>query len=184
VPQLADRVSPRRIDGAGVRCPRTTGAALVRKGRGLIEREVLSWPEFGVAARELAQQVVDSGYEPDVILAIARGGLIPAGAVAYALDLHNVATVNVEFYTGVEQRMELPIMLPPVLDVTDIAGATLLVVDDVADTGKTLELVRRFAAEHVSAVRAAVIYEKPQSVVKCDYVWRRTQKWVDFPWSS
>ncbi len=150
----------------------------------MTERETLSWSEFGVAARELAQQVVDGGYAPDVILAIARGGLIPAAAVAYALDLHNVATVNVEFYTGVEERMEVPIMLPPVLDATDIAGATLLVVDDVTDTGKTLELVKRFAVEHVAAVRTAVLYEKPQSVVKCEYVWRRTEKWVDFPWSA
>src|SRR5699024_1890293 len=47
------------------------------------EREVLTWESFGAAARELAQQVVDSGFEPEVVVAIARGGLLPGGAVAY-----------------------------------------------------------------------------------------------------
>jgi len=149
-----------------------------------VEREVLSWQSFGVATRGIATQVVESGYRPDVVIAIARGGLIPSGAVAYALDLHNVFTVNVEFYTGSEERLELPIMLPPVLDVADIAGSIALIVDDVADSGKTLELVRDFCAEHVSEVRCAVLYDKPWTELPVDYVWRRTGKWVDFPWSA
>jgi len=54
-------------------------------------REVLTWEMFGNASRELAQQVFDSGFQPDLILSIARGGLFAAGAVSYALgtsDLH------------------------------------------------------------------------------------------------
>jgi uncharacterized protein len=148
-----------------------------------VEREILTWQAFGEAARKLASDVVESGYRPDVILAIARGGLIPAGAVAYALNLLNVVTVNVEFYTEMDERLELPIMLPPVLDVTDIAGSTVLVVDDITDTGKTMQLVRDFCADHVADVRCAVIYQKLRSEVNCEYVWGRTDKWVEFPWS-
>ena len=51
------------------------------------ERENLTWQEFGDAARELAQQIVNSGWKPDLIVAIARGGLIPAGAIAYAMGV-------------------------------------------------------------------------------------------------
>jgi hypoxanthine phosphoribosyltransferase len=58
------------------------------------------------------------------------------------------------------------------------------VADDVADTGTTLELVRDFCAGYVAEVRTAVIYEKPQSVLRFDYVWRRTDRWIDFPWST
>jgi uncharacterized protein len=36
----------------------------------------------------------------------------------------------------------------------------------------------------VTEVRTAVIYEKPRSLVRCDYVWRRTDRWIDFPWST
>lgn len=59
----------------------------------------------------------------------------------------------------------------------------MLVADDVADTGKTLKLVYDFCHEHVAEVRSAVIYEKPRSLVKCDYVWKRTDRWINFPWS-
>lgn len=44
-------------------------------------REVLTWEAFGVAGRQLAQPVVDDGYRPDLILTVARGGLLPAGAL-------------------------------------------------------------------------------------------------------
>lgn len=66
----------------------------------------------------------------------------------------------------------------------DLAGFQVLVVDDVADTGETLRLVRDHCADHVAEARSAVIYEKPRSVVKCEYVWRRTDRWIDVPWSS
>ena len=51
------------------------------------DREIMTWDIFGVASRELAIQVADSGYEPDIILAIARGGLLTAGALGYALSV-------------------------------------------------------------------------------------------------
>ena len=148
------------------------------------EREVLTYEAFGTAARELAQQVAADGFEPDLILSIARGGLFLGGALGYALDVKNLFVMNVEFYTGVDERLDLPVVLPPTLDVVDLTGANVLIADDVADTGKTLELVRDFCAGHVTEVRTAVVYEKPQSVVRCDYVLRRTDRWIDFPWSS
>ncbi len=148
------------------------------------EHEILPWALFGEASRSLAQQVVESGYRPTIILGVARGGLLPAAAIAYALDIKNVFTINVEFYTGIDERLEFPVMLPPLLDAVDIAGATVLVADDVADTGATLKLVTDFCAEHVADVRCAVLYEKPRSAVKCEYVWRRTDRWIDFPWSA
>jgi hypoxanthine phosphoribosyltransferase len=148
------------------------------------EREVLTWAEFGDASRELAGAVVADGYRPDLILTVARGGLLPAGALGYALDVKNIAVVNVEFYTGVDERLDVPVMLPPVPDAVDLAGAKVLLVDDVADTGETLRLVREFCGDHVAEVRTAVLYEKPRSSVKCEYVWRRTDRWIDFPWSS
>ena len=80
------------------------------------EREILSWATFGDATRGLAQQIADSGFEPDIVLAVARGGLTVAGAVAYALGVKNCFAMNVEFYTGVDTRLDVPVMLPPTLD--------------------------------------------------------------------
>ncbi|POM22654.1 Xanthine phosphoribosyltransferase [Actinomadura rubteroloni] len=147
-------------------------------------REVLTWELFGTASRELAVAVASDGYRPDLILSIARGGLFVAGALGYALDVKNLHVMNIEFYTGVDQRLEMPVMLPPTPSAVDLSGARVLVADDVADTGATLRLVRDFCADHVADVRCAVVYEKPRSAVKCEYVWRRTDRWIDFPWSA
>jgi hypoxanthine phosphoribosyltransferase len=144
----------------------------------------MTWEELGAGARELARQVADGGYRPEMVLAIARGGLLVAGALAYALDVKNTYTMNVEFYTGVDERLELPMILPPVPDLVDVAEARVLIADDVADTGQTLALVKEFCAGKVREVRAAVLYEKPRTTVRCEYVWRRTDRWIDFPWSA
>ena len=148
------------------------------------EREILTWELFGKSSRDLAQLVADDGYAPEMILSIARGGLLVGGALGYALGVKNVYTMNVEFYTGVDERLEVPRILPPAPDFVDLDDALILIVDDVADTGHTLESVEEFCAGKVGEVRTAVLYEKPRSLVKCDYVWRRTDLWIDFPWSD
>ena len=148
------------------------------------EREIMTWDDFGTASRDLAQSVVDDGYEPDMVLAIARGGLLIGGAIGYALSVKNVYTMNVEFYTGVDERLEVPRILPPAPDFVDMSHARILVVDDVADTGHTLKSVQEFCHGKVAEVRTGGLYEKSHSVVKCDYVWKYTDLWINFPWSD
>jgi uncharacterized protein len=147
------------------------------------ERELMSWDDLGDGARRLAELVHGDGYRPDIVLAVARGGLLVAGAIAYALDVKNTFTMNVEFYTGVDERLPMPMLLPPVPDLVDFAETRVLIADDVADTGATLALVKDFCQGKVAEVRCAVLYEKPRSVVRCEYVWRRTDRWIEFPWS-
>ncbi len=139
------------------------------------EREIMTWEMFGEASRELSQMVADD-YEPDMILSIARGGLLIGGAMGYALSVKNVYTMNVEFYTGVDERLEVPRILPPAPDFVDVSHARILIADDVADTGHTLRSVQLFCEGKVAEVRTAVLYEKSHSVVKCDYVWKRTDR--------
>lgn len=155
-----------------------------QNGRMGAAREILTWDQFGQASRELARQVVDSGFEPDIVLSITRGGLLPAGAIAYALDNKNIHIINVEFYTGVDERLPEPVFLAPLPSTHYLADRTVLIIDDVADTGETLRMVRDFCDEHATESRTAVLYEKPRSVIACDYVWKRTDEWIAFPWSS
>ena len=147
------------------------------------EREVMTWADLGAGSRRLAEIVHEDGYEPDMILAIARGGLLVAGALAYSLGVKNTFTMNVEFYTGIDERLEVPMILPPVPDLVDFTETRVLIADDVADTGATLALVKHFLEDKVAEARCAVLYEKPRSIVQCEYVWRRTDRWIDFPWS-
>lgn len=150
----------------------------------MTDREDLTWELFGSAARELAADVADDDFTPDLILAIARGGLFVAGVLGYELNVKNVHLTNIEFYTGVDERLDVPVMLPPVPSSVDLSGAKVLIADDVADTGGTLRLVRDFCAEHVAEARVAVLYQKPQSSVDCEYVWRSTDRWINFPWTA
>lgn len=147
-------------------------------------RETLDWAGFGTAVRELAERIDADGYRADAIVAIARGGLLVGGALAYALGVKPSYLVNVEYYTGEGRTMERPVVLPPALDLEAARDARVLVADDVADSGHTLKLVEELCADAVADVRTVVLYEKPASVVRCDYVWKHTEGWIDFPWSS
>ncbi|YAL84004.1 phosphoribosyltransferase [Dermacoccaceae bacterium W4C1] len=150
----------------------------------LVDKEVLTWEGFGDAGRELARVVAAGDYEPEIIIAVARGGLLPAGHLAYALGLKLADAVNVEFYTDVHETLPEPVLLAPMLDHESIRGKRLLVVDDVADSGRTLALVVQLLRDQGAQVRSAVLYAKSASVVEPDYVWKRTDEWIVFPWSA
>lgn len=148
------------------------------------EREILTWELFGTASRELATAIARDGFRPDAIVAIARGGLTLAGVLGYALDVKMLGSLNVEFYTGVEETLAAPVVLPPTLDQESLAGKSILLVDDVADSGRTLALVLQLLRAGGGEVRTVCLYAKPQTVQEPDYVWRRTGDWIMFPWSS
>lgn len=181
--QLAERQTEQRVEQSVEQSTEQSG-----------ERETLTWQGFGDATRELARDIVESGWIPDLIIAVARGGLLPAGAISYAMEVKAMGTMNVEFYTGVGQTLNEPRLLPPLMDVSAIDGKRVLVVDDVADSGRTLKMVmdminsRGLSLDLSTTVqveaRSAVIYRKPRSVIKPDYVWRSTEKWINFPWST
>ncbi len=148
------------------------------------EREHLSYTEFGSAVIDLAHQIRNSQFQPEIVLSIARGGFFLGAALGYALGVKNSFTMSVEFYIGIEERLPMPVVLPPVPNKVDLKGATVLIADDVADSGETLRLVQEFWRGTVKEARTVVLYEKPRSVVKPDYVWRKTEKWIEFPWSA
>ncbi|MCT9002859.1 phosphoribosyltransferase [Microbacterium memoriense] len=147
------------------------------------QRETLTWTGFGDATRELSRSIVASGFEPDVVVAIARGGLLPGGAIAYGLGVKSCGALNVEFYTGVGTVLEAPVLLSPDLDLASLAGKRVLLVDDVADSGRTLALAVDLLAARAADVRSVCLYTKPGSIARPDFVWRETDLWIDFPWS-
>jgi hypoxanthine phosphoribosyltransferase len=148
------------------------------------EREVLGWLEFGGASRDLAHEIVQDGFEPDVIVAIARGGLLLAGGIAYALGVKSCAAFNVEFYTGVGTRLPEPIVLPPLLDKASLSGQKVLLVDDVSDSGRTMKMVVELIEAMGAEVKTVVLYTKPGTVFVPDFTWRHTGQWITFPWSA
>jgi uncharacterized protein len=150
----------------------------------MIERETLTWDAFGDATRDLARDILADGFVPEVVVAIARGGLLPAGAIAYGLGVKNCGALNVEFYTGIGTVLDAPEVLPPALDIEYLKGRRVLLVDDVADSGRTLKLAVKLLQDRGADMRSVVIYTKPTTIVRPDYSWKDTSLWIDFPWSA
>lgn len=148
------------------------------------QREILTWDGFGEASRDLSRRIIGDGFVPEVVVAIARGGLLPAGAIAYGLGVKSCGALNVEFYTGIGTVLDAPALLPPDLDLGYLPGKRVLLVDDVADSGRTLALAVAMLTQAGADVRSVCIYSKPGSVAMPDYVWRETDRWIDFPWSA
>lgn len=148
------------------------------------EREVLTWDGFGVATREISRRIIADDFDVEVVVAIARGGLLPGGAIAYGLGAKSCGALNVEFYTGMGTVLTAPELLPPALDLDYLAGRRVLLVDDVADSGRTLKLAVELLDSEGADVRSATLYTKPGSLKHPDYSWRETPLWIDFPWSA
>ena len=147
-------------------------------------KEILQWSDFADASRELAEAVLSSGYKPDVVIAIARGGLLLAGAISYALGTKNCGSINVEFYTGVDERLPKPVLSAPMLDAPALAGKRVLLVDDVSDSGHTMAMVVGLLGETAMEVLTATLYTKPRIVHVPHFTWRTTDGWIVFPWSA
>ncbi len=147
------------------------------------DRQVLTWHEVDQATDEIARQVTGSGFAPAIIIAIARGGMVPAGVLAYKLGIKLADTINVEFYTDQERTRPDPVLLAPMLETEAISNHKILVVDDVADTGRTLALVMKLLRGFGADVRSAVVCTKPGTIVAPDFRWKTTDGWIVFPWS-
>jgi len=129
----------------------------------------------------LAQRIKSSGYKAEVIVGVSRGGWPPARIMSDLLENSNVANMKVEFYKDIGVRSKKPRITQPVT--AKVTGKRVLVVDDVADSGHSLNVVanhlRRKGAEEL---KVCTIYLKPQSTFHPDFYAKTTRKWIIFPW--
>jgi len=143
--------------------------------------EVLSWDFTYQLLIELAEKIRKSNYRPDLILGISRGGWPPARVISDFLENPNIANIKVEFYTDISKMSKEPIITQTIS--TPVEGKSILLVDDVADTGKTLKLVyNKLIENNAKDIKVATLYYKPKSVFKPDFFMMDTKAWVVFPW--
>jgi hypoxanthine phosphoribosyltransferase len=145
-----------------------------------LELKFPSWEEIYGMLLNLAQKIQQSKFKPDIIMGISRGGLVPARLLSDLLENPNIATVAAQFYVDIAQIEPEPKITQPVS--VSVNSKKVLVVDDVADTGKSLKLVTGHLAENgASEVRVATVYYKPWSVTLPDYYETNTSCWSVFP---
>lgn len=146
-----------------------------------IEFEVPTWNQIYEMLLDIACKIQESGFQPDVIVGISRGGWPPARVLSDLLDNPNLANVKAEFYLGVAETKEKPILTQPVS--MDVADKKVLVVDEVSDTGKSLRLVKEHIINQGAGdAKIATVYYKPWSIVLPDYYGKETSRWIVFPW--
>ncbi|MCC6022034.1 MAG: phosphoribosyltransferase [Desulfurococcaceae archaeon] len=141
----------------------------------------LSWNDIMSLTIKLSFKLIESNYLPDTLVGILRGGWIITRLLSDFLSIDSVDVVGVKFYKGVEERHEKPVVTHPLI--SDVSGKKVLIVDDVADSGRTLqtavELVQLYNPKEV---RTASLYVKPWSVIVPDYYVSKTDAWIVFPW--
>jgi len=138
----------------------------------------VSWEELHRDTRLLCQELIASGQTFDGIVAIARGGLIPAAIVARELEIRVVDTVCVASYGGGEGKEQLS--EPRILKHALGDGAGMLLVDDLVDTGATASAIRAT----LPRATFATVYAKPEGLPLVDHVVRKVSQhtWIRFPW--
>ncbi|MCE4616403.1 MAG: hypothetical protein F7C09_04985 [Aeropyrum sp.] len=160
--------------------PVTHGGSKEVSGR-RVELMYISWDDVDEAVREVAASIRRSGFEPNVIVGILRGGVVPARLLADELGVEDIGIVEVKLYTSIGVRKPRPYIRQPL--VLEVRGRNVLVVDDVSDSGLTLQ----YAIEAVdlympSQVKTATLYIKPWTSLIPDYYARSVDKWIVFPW--
>jgi len=146
-----------------------------------IEFEIPTWNEIYHMLLNLAEKIRKNGFRPDIIVGISRGGWPPARVMSDLLENPELANVRVEFYLGVAETKKEPVITQSVS--MPVKAKKVLILDDVADTGKSLQLAKKHVTERgAEEVKVATIYYKPWSVIVPDYYEKKTEKWVVFPW--
>lgn len=144
---------------------------------------MVSWDEAYRLCKIVARKIKEAGYEPDLVIGIARGGLVPARIVCDFLLKKELACVKVEHWGIAATLGTAKIKYPLQVDIT---GKRILVVDDVADTGDTYAVLMEYLMEKEPLeVRTAVLQYKTCSTFVPGY-WGEKQerwKWIIYPWA-
>ena len=129
-----------------------------------------------------AQILVDKcrDFNPEVLLAVARGGLTLSHLMAQALDMRNLYTLNSIHYEG-----ELKLETFNIFNIPDLSSAKkVLIVDDIVDSGETMREILKVLKEKFPKVefKLATLFYKNTALIKPDFSVREANEWIDFFW--
>ncbi len=144
-------------------------------------KQVFGWEEIFTGSQALANRVRD--YHPDTVIAIARGGMIPARLIAEQLNVRRIYNIGLEFYQGVAKTAKGPRIyqdLPP-----DMSNKRICVVDDIVDSGESFIYTQNHLIERGCLEFASVsLFYKPNNIFRPDDYYKQISRdiWVVMPW--
>lgn len=146
--------------------------------------ELLSFNEVLQLSKVLARKIKASGYIPDLIVAVGRGGYVPGRLVSDFLLFSDLTSMKIEHYTRAADMLEETRIKFPIPE--NISGKKILIIDDVTDTGETLKLAVDYVLSlNTTDVRTAVLQHKTCSAFTPDFYAQKILKWrwIIYPWA-
>ncbi len=149
-----------------------------------IDYEVPTWSQIYDMLLCQAQKIQRQNYKPDIIVGIARGGVVPARILADLLETPELGFIQIEFYTDINQTHKEPTLKQALTN--QITNKKALLVDDIADTGESLQLAKniprrakRKRNQNSHSIPKTTIYNQPQISAK-----NKQLNWIVFPWDT
>jgi hypothetical protein len=138
----------------------------------------ISWEATIEYCEQLARKT--RGFEPQIIVGLSRGGLVLTRIMSDILSVERVGIIGMSFYRGTK-RLERPEIFQELS--MDVRGMRILLVDDVADSGRSLLAAKEYLEKKgAGEIRIATIHYKPGSAFRPDYYMMTTTAWVAYPW--
>jgi hypoxanthine phosphoribosyltransferase len=148
-----------------------------------IEYEVPTWSQIYDMLLSQTQKIQNQNYKPEIIIAIAKGGLIPARTLTDLLEIQELGYIHIEFYKDINKTRQEPTLKQNLT--IQVLGKKTLLVDDIADTGRSLNLAKTYLQQQGACqIKTATLYKKPQSSTTPDFYEKQTASWVVFPWDT
>lgn len=142
----------------------------------MTEKLYITWDEFHKDTKELCAKIKNKGIF-NKIIAVSRGGLLPAGVIAYELNIRNTEVINMSTYDGNKQRKSQDFELD--CSSVGMTDEQTLVIDDLADTGNTFNLLRPMFPKACFVT----VYAKEKGRASVDIFARKmSDSWIVFPW--
>ncbi len=146
--------------------------------------ELISWDRFFDLSRQLALTIHKASFQPDIIVAISRGGCVPARVICDYLDVFDLDVIKIEHYHGTQKQDQLRLRYPMS---ADVSGRRVLLIDDVSDTGDSFRLgiQHLLASNRPADLKTAALHHKIVSSYTPDFCaevvhnWR----WIIYPWA-
>ncbi len=140
----------------------------------------LTWSDVQRLTEVVAKKIDASGFKPEIVVAISRGGFDPARIICDQLGIRRLASIQLESYEGMSKSREPAVVFPVN---ADLHGKRALLVDDVSDSGASIVKARDHLIENgVGEVKLMTLHIKPWSKFKPDYYADETDEWVVYPW--
>ena len=156
-----------------------------KKSKGI---KSLTWQDVEEDVLEIINRMKEDKFDPDVIISIARSGLIPASMIAYAMGNKELYVIKVDFSKTQKSGQDQELNDKPTITqelTKDIQGLKVLVVDEMAVSGSTLKLVSKYMdIKNPAEVKYAVLYKQPWAEFEPNYYGKKIEEWPLYPWKE